>query len=576
MAVMNDNTTLRHKYFWESSFGLLIIVALIGISAGLGVSAYQTLVRKTAPFFLQTVRDYMLNQGVPMPLVSIIIPSVGGLLVGLFLFTAGRNFRNQGVPEVIEAVIERNGILSPHLIWGKMLGSALTICTGGSAGIAGPTVEISGSIGSNLGRWLKAAPKYWNNFLACGAAAGIAAAFNAPMGGVIFAQELILGELVSANLILIVVSAVAGSIVSRSLLGDYPAFQVFPYQFAPTKETFFYIILGLLAGICAVIFIKMRYKITDWFQEMQHVPSILKPLLAAVIVGILACISPLIYGLGYEHVEGMLSQALPFKIALLLLFLKMLATSVTLGSGAPGGDFSPGLFIGAMLGGSFGYLVNFYFPDLSAPAGAYALIGMGGMIAGMYQAPITAVIMLFEMTGDYGVVLPLMLVCVLSALVAKNMHGETMYTEKLARKGLKIKGLTRNDVAACIRAARIMTTSVVSIDADLTVSEAWASVQRSGHKLFPVAEKGALIGAVKSETLRAAAQTNPEADLQEILLQVPVTSVSTQVFEIINQMAVYRSGHVIVADAQTKSHILGIISRSDIIAAYAGEQKKNA
>ena len=191
----------------------------------------------------------------------------------------------------------------------------------------------------------------------------------------------------------------------------------------------------------------------------------------------------------------------------------MLATSVTLGSGAPGGDFSPGLFIGAMLGGSFGYLVNFYFPDLSAPAGAYALIGMGGMIAGMYQAPITAVIMLFEMTGDYEVVLPLMLVCVLSALIAKNMHGETMYTEKLARKGLKIKSLTRNDVAACIRAARIMTTSVVSIDADLTVSEAWASVQRSGHKLFPVAEKGALIGAVKSETLRAAAQTNPEADL---------------------------------------------------------------
>ena len=420
----------RSNNYWLASSRLLLIASMIGIGTGLASIAFKVLIEIiNGLFFIQSSRVLKSLLG---EYYLILLPALGGLLAGSIVYFWGREKGGYGVSEVM-AVVDQDGIMKAGPVWAKTFASAVTIGSGGSAGLHGPIVHIGSSIGSVVGQKFQVSPDILRTLLACGAAGGISATFNAPIGGVLFAQEVILGRFSSSNFILIVISSLISAIISRVYWGDYPSFMVPPYELITPGELLFYLVLGVLAGTLAVIFIKALYSAEDLFKQIP-LPDYLKPALGGLLVGLMGVYYPQIFGVGYESVEGILSNDLSWYLVVILMGAKLIATSLTLGSGGLG-VFAPSLYMGSMLGGSYGYLLNQLFPSMTALPGAYALVGMAGVFAGIAQAPITAIIIIFEMTGDYKVVLPLMLVCVISALVARGICPESIYTLKLVREG---------------------------------------------------------------------------------------------------------------------------------------------
>lgn len=570
LSDLNSFKKYRKNYFWIDSSFLLCVAVLIGIGTGLAAIGFRELIGFFQQMFFTEGAEILFE--LLGSNYVIVIPALGGLLVGPIVYFWAREAKGHGVPEVMAAVAEKDGIMRPRLVVVKALASAICIGSGGSVGREGPIVQISSAIGSALGQVLKMSPNILKTMVACGAAGGISATFNAPIGGVLFAQEVILGEFTTNNFILIVISSVTSAMIGRAFWGNNPAFSVPVYELVSPGELVFYVILGILAGLFAVLFIKFLYKFEDMFDSIGLVPEYLKPVLGGLMIGAIGLSFPQIFGVGYETIEKVLRSELPWMLALALLFVKLLATSLTIGSGGSGGVFAPSLFMGAMLGGSFGCLVHSCFPGFTAPAGAYALVGMGGVFAGMAQAPITGVIILFEMTGDYKVVLPLMTVCVISSLVAKGLYSETIYTAKLVRRGLKIRGKDKTDILGEIKAMEVMTRSVITLDAEDTLKRARDVMLEHAHTGYPVLSEGALIGIVTySDVLKEIRKGKENLALAELVKNkdrlITVTPDCT-IRDIMDKMAKGDVGRVPVVDSQNSNKLLGIISRSDIIDAY--------
>lgn len=557
----------RQEHFWINSSFLIVIAALVGLCTGFGAVGFQKLIEFIHAIFFNH------GQNILMPYLGryaiILFPAAGGLLVGLGVHYLAGKTKGEGVPEVLAAVAEKGGRLNPRLIIDKAVSSALTIGSGGSAGREGPIIQIGAAIGSTIGQILHLSPSMLKTLVACGAAGGISATFNAPIGGVLFAQEIILGEFATRNFILIVISSVSSVIISHIYLGNYPAFMVPAYELLWAGEIFFYILLGILAGFFAVLYIRTLYGIGDLFGSIR-LPDQFKPALGGIIVGCIGLYFPQVLGVGYDTVETVLQNGLPFLLVFLLLFVKLIATSMTLGSGAPGGDFAPGLYMGAMLGGSFGFLIHTLFPAITAPAGAYALVAMGGVMAGMYQAPVTAIIMLFEMTGDYKVVLPLMVVCVISSLVARGIYPETLYTEKLARRGVSIQSGPKS-VLAGITVKEVMSRDPISLNINLPIEKAWTDIHAWGHTGYPVLKKEKLVGMVTRKDIYRALRDEQENLIIGDIMQrglyrvTPGDSMET----VVNIMSQTDIGRLLVVDTDNPDTLCGIVSRSDVLKAYA-------
>ncbi|MBW2619644.1 MAG: chloride channel protein, partial [Deltaproteobacteria bacterium] len=320
----------------------------------------------------------------------------------------------------------------------KSLASAISIAIGGSVGREGPIVQIGSAIGSSLGQVFRVSPNRMRVLVGCGAAAGIAATFNAPLAGMIFALEIILGEFAIATFSPIVLSAVMATAISRHYLGDYPAFLVPEYQLVSLWELIFYAILGLAAGVVAVGFTTTLYKFEDLFDLWKR-PDYLKPIVAGLAIGLLGLAFPWVLGVGYGGINLALAGQMSWWLLLMLVGVKIVATSMTIGGGMSGGIFAPSLFIGAMLGGAYGQLVHALFPEITASSGAYAIVGMGALVAGTTHGPLTAFLILFEMTGNYKIILPLMSACILATLMASQIKKESIYTLKLIRRGVNIR-----------------------------------------------------------------------------------------------------------------------------------------
>jgi len=356
----------------------------------------------------------------------VIVPAVGGLIVGLLVFFFAREAKGHGVPEVMEAVALRGGRIRPRVAVIKSLASSICIGTGGSAGREGPIVQIGSAIGSTLGQALHLSDNRVRNLVACGAAGGIAATFNSPIAGVIFALEVILGDFKLHYFISVVVSSVTASVIGRVVFGDFPAFPL-PTEYGINSlwEFGFYALLGVLAALVGVFFVRLLYWTEDLFDKWRSVPEWVQPAVGGALLGGLALAYPFftpttwvgipqIFNVGYEVIGDALSNQLLLGVVVSLLLLKIVATSLTLGSGGSGGVFAPSLFMGAMLGTAFELTIRIFFPSVVAPPGAYALVGMAAVFAASAHAPITAIIILFELTGDYRIILPLMLTVVLA------------------------------------------------------------------------------------------------------------------------------------------------------------------
>lgn len=551
----------------SSAGGLIILAVLIGVFTGCAGVMFRVLLAFFTGVFFEGGEQHLSFLG---RYYTILLPAIGGAIVGPLIYFCAREAKAHGVPEVMAAVVEKGGVIRPRLMWVKMLTASITIGSGGSAGRVGPIVTIGSSIGSAVGQIFHLSASDLRTLVACGAAGGLSATFNAPIGGVLFAQEIVLGRYNTGNFILIVLSSVAAAVVSRVYYGDVPAIYGPPYELLGPHELGFYIVLGILAGLWAVVFTRVLYWFTGVFEQIR-IPEYLLPAIGGLMVGLIGFNFPQIFGVGYGTVElALANQILPLTLALLLV-LKLLATSITLGSGGSGGVFAPGLFMGAMLGGLYGYLVHWQWPTLSAPSGAYSLVGMAAVFASMAHAPATAVVMLFEMTGDYRIILPLMTACVIGTKVSAWLLPDSIYTLKLSRRGLDIKNEQTPDYLENFIVKDIMTSRLETISREESIINVARRMRKSGHLGFPVINAdGTLFGivtwadialAIRGKQTPAAVET---ISSREIIYTWPGESLKDAAHKLANN----RIGRLPVLETECGGQLIGIITRSDIINHY--------
>lgn len=363
----------------------------------------------------------------------LLVPALGGLVVGPLVYKLSPEAEGHGVPEVIETVAVRGGRMRSRVAVVKTLASAVTIGSGGSVGREGPVVQIGAAIGSTLGRLLRLPAEQLKTLAACGTAGGIAAIFNAPIAGAFFALEVITRDFAMRSFSPVILSSVLATVVSRAWFGDHPAFIVQPFDLASALEMPLYAVLGVLCGAVGACFVWTLDRFESWGASVP-VPKMWRPCLGGLVLGGMILLLPNLYGVGYATMDAALSGTLPWRLLALLVPMKIVATSLTIASGGSGGVFLPSLYMGAMAGGLYGLAVQAVLPGLPASSGAYALIGMSGVLAAATHSPITAMILLIEVTGDYKVVLPAMIVVTIASLVGRSLKEDSLYTLKLARK----------------------------------------------------------------------------------------------------------------------------------------------
>ncbi len=404
---------------------LIILSVGIGAACGVGSLVFKWLIE----FFTRSLLvDVPTILGSNYAQVSVTV--FGFLLVTLLVNLWAKEAKGAGIPEVMAAVATNNGVIRPRVALIKTLASALCIGSGGSVGREGPIVQIGSATGSAVGQMFGLSGERLKVLVGCGAAAGISATFNAPIAGGFFALEVILGDFSISTFSPILFASVVANAVSRYASGNQTAFVIPEYELSSLYELLFYVVLGFLSGTLAVFFMKTLYAFEDLFEKFP-VSSYLKAGLGGLVVGGIGLLFPQILGVGYDTITGILVNQIDVTLILGLLAVKLLATSITLGAGGSGGIFAPSLFIGASVGGAFGFLVNAVFPDFTSPPGAYALVGMGALVAGTTHAPLTAMLILFELTDDYEIILPLILGTVISSLFARYLERESIYTLKL-------------------------------------------------------------------------------------------------------------------------------------------------
>jgi CIC family chloride channel protein len=438
-------------YFHLSENAILVLLAVVvGLAGGFGAIGFRALIDGLQSLTAGGSGASLLESLASLPwYYLLLLPAAGGLVVGPLVHFLAPEARGHGVPEVMEAVALHGGRIRPRVVGVKSLASALTITTGGSVGREGPIVQIGSAIGSSLGQFLELRHDRMRVLVGCGAAAGIAATFNAPVAGVLFAIELILGSYAITTLTPLIISSVVATVVCHAFPGitggDVRAFEIdFVFSLVSAWELPMYFALGIAAALVAWFFMKTLFFSESLFAAVP-IPPWLKAPVGGLALGSMILLSSRafggahIFGIGYESIEMAMGGGIVWWGLLGLIGLKILATSVTLGSGGSGGIFAPSLFLGAMAGGAFGIGVHALFPAVTAHPGAYALVGMGAVVAGTTHAPITAIIILFELTGDYEIILPIMIACVLANLITSRISRDSIYTEKLRRRGVKLR-----------------------------------------------------------------------------------------------------------------------------------------
>lgn len=393
----------------------------------------------------------------------LIIPTVGGLIVGPFAHFIVPSSKGHGVSEVIQSLLTKGGIIKPIVAVGKAITSAITIGTGGSVGYEGPIVHIGASIGSSVGQFFRVPTRRLRTLVGCGAAAGIAATFNMPIAGALFAIEVIMMDYAAYQLFPIIISSVIATVIAHNYVGNFAEFNASPILFVNNYELINYFILGALCGLIAFMMIKSLYYFEEIFSEQIKIPVYLKPALGGLMIGAIGILYPQIIGVGNESISAALGNNFFWLTALILVFLKIISTSITLGSGGSGGMLSPALFVGAMTGFAFGEAMNFIDPTTSFNSGSYAFIAMGGLIAGTVRAPLTAILMVFELTKQSSAILPLMIVVSISMILSSKLSRESVYTLKLVMDKIQIKTFGEHGILKSIPVSEVFTKNYISL-----------------------------------------------------------------------------------------------------------------
>lgn len=503
----------------------------------------------------------------------VFVPAIGGLAAGLAIRYLAPEARGHGVSEVMEAIALNGGVIRGRVAVVKIIASACTLGSGGSVGREGPIVQVGAAIASKMGQIFGANSRQLTTLAGCGSAAGIAAIFNAPIAGAIFALEVILGDFGLATFAPIVLASVMGTVVAQSQLGNYPSFETPAYQFiSPFFEVPLYVILGILAGFVSVAFIRALADAEERFARWTLWDP-LKTATGGLMIGLIGLAVPHVLGGGYAVMTATLFDRLPWMLLCALLVTKLFATSITVGSGGSGGTFAPALFLGVTLGGIFGNLVHFLFPAQTATAGAYALVGMGAVLAGAAQAPLTALLLAFEITNNYQTILPVMIACSISAIITRRYARDSIYTLKLTRRGINIQAGREVHVLRALKVRDFMTRNVTCVQENMKFGEVLDFISHSRYSDFPVLDpQGELVGVISFNDFREVAF---EGGLEDVIvvrdLMTPDVITVAELDDLhtaLQQIGSRDVEQMPVVDAKDPKHVVGMLSRRDILTAY--------
>lgn len=564
-----------------------VLCILVGIIAGLGAVLFRWLIKSFNFLFFNKGYEAVDCLG---RFYVILPPAIGGLLVGLIIYFLAREAKGEGPSEVIEAVAVRRGRIRQRVSLIKLLASSICIGSGGSVGREGPIVQIGASFGSTIGQWFKLHDEWVTTLLLCGAAGGISATFNAPLGGVFFVLEVVQRRFMAPNLGFIVIASVTAAFIAHHFLGENPSFIIPSYSMTSYWEIIPYMILGVIAALTSRGFIRFFYSCEDWFSRYK-MPEYLKPALGGLIIGFIGLFYFDVFGVGYGGTYGIggifierggVDRALAGELGLvtliMLIILKIVATSVTIGSGGSGGVFAPSLFIGSVMGGAFGIVIHGLFPAITAASvaeasGAYALVGMGAFFAATVRGPITAIILLFEMTRNYNLILPLMIAVTISIFLAGAFSRESIYTMRLVRRGIDIHQKEEVDILKSIQVKDVMKRDVETVSENMTLKELLEFTLSSKHLGFPVVDgEGLLNGIVTIEDFKEFLYEEGLENLvvvKELATTKVITVTQNQHLNAALQKIGFKNIEQLpVVDDTNPRKIIGILSRRDIFAAY--------
>ncbi len=553
-----------------SEAALQVMIALVvGLAGGAGVWLFKALIELVFRLMYGVLGLALAPWG---RWTLALLPVIGGLVVGLIVHFFIGEERHHGVAGIMEAVALAGGRLRYKRLPAKTAAAVVSIGSGASVGPEDPSVQIGASLGSMFGQWLHLSDDRVRTLVAAGAASGISAAFNAPIAGVFFALEIVLGEISGGALGIVVIASVVSAVFTQAVAGPQPAFRVPSYTFNSVWEFPLYLVLGLLAGPVAVAYIRLLYGARDVFHHFSTIPLWVKPVIAGLIVGIAGLFVPQALGVGYDTIQSILTgQITGIAFLLLLMVAKLILTSVSIGGGFVGGVFAPSLFIGSALGGAFGELAAGLFPGLHIQAPAYAMVGMAALLAGAVHAPLTAILLPFEMTNDYRVILPLMFAVVVSLVVSQWLNHDSIYTLGLARKGIRLQHGRDVEVLETVTVSEVMQPApftLLETDSLYKASELFLATHHHGVPV--VNSHDELVGVITIQDLEKIPGENwsnttiGAACTRIIQVAHPDESIGAA----LQRMGRYDVGRLPVVARDNPRHLLGLLRRADLVRAY--------
>lgn len=555
---------------------LLVLAGIVGVLGGLAAVVFKELSNQAQGLFIGN-DPTLLEASLRLPwYLKLAIPTIGGLLAGIVLFLLPKETKGHGISEIMEAVSIRGGVLNVRAALVRSLSSLMSIASGASIGREGPIVQLAATFASKLGQVLKIKRENISILVGCGVAAGLAAAYNVPIAASFFVMEIIIGNFAVEIFGPLVISSVVSTLVYRKIFGNDPVYGTPHFTMVSNWEIIGYIVLGVLSGIAAATFREALKRSEKAFNRVPG-PIFVKSALGGLIIGIIGLGFPHVWGNGFNAINSILKNQMAFGLLLTLFYLKILATAVSVGSGASGGVFTPSQFIGATLGGFIGFAAHEAFPNHVAFPSAYALVGMGCLMAGTTYAPIMAILMIFEMSLDYDIILPLMLSCILSSLVARQFHRDSIYTEKLRKKGVPLDMSLEEKALRSIKVEDLQRRDAPSIEANQHFNEVLGHFLKSRSNVLYVTENGRLIGSIDIHDLK---EFFNEKDLYSFVIArdiaTPVTAVHPQqsVIEVMDTLYLTDSDQIPVIEDDAGKKFLGVITRRDIIGAYNREVLK--
>jgi CIC family chloride channel protein len=518
------------------------------------------------------------------PWRRLLVPVAGSLITGYLLSRYFPFARGSGIPQTKAALFAREGYIGMRTVLGKFFCCSMSLASGIALGREGPSVQVGAGIASVLGRSLGLGPERVKALIPVGASAAVAAAFNTPIAGVLFALEEIMGDMNAPVLGSVVLSSATAWIVLHLLLGDEPLFHVPAYELVHGVEFAVYAVLGVFGGVVSAGFVKLLLGLRAWFLRRPGRTQWLQPTVGGVVVGVMGWFVPQSLGIGYQYVGDALNGSMALKAMALLLGLRVVGTAICYASGNAGGIFGPALFIGAMLGGALGSIAHTTFPNSVAPAGAYALVGMGAAFAGIVRVPMTSVIMIFEVTRDYAIIVPLMISNLISFFISRRLQPEAIY-EALARQdGVHLPSAGSRAARSTRRVAEAMSSPATLLAPETTIQEALDRMRSLAVGAWPVAGGRQLLGLVTASDLEGAANGGAgRKPVSEVLEPLPDGHLDAIRFPHVHpdhplDLALQRMGEMrldvlpVVSRANVLE-ILGIITLADALRAYGIRSK---